>query len=113
MAGRAAIRTSAGGPPRRSFWLAAPIPVAERRRLAARVAGAVVISDGQVHDAEFAPDLPAPLHLLRTGRETDWDRRLIVSNAHQVLEGRGVGHGLGARGVLGRLRTSPAEPCRR
>ena len=46
-----------------------------------RVAGAVVISDGQVHDAEAAPDLPAPLHLLRTGREGDWDRRLIVSNA--------------------------------
>ncbi|MGB3556673.1 MAG: hypothetical protein WBA25_18755, partial [Jannaschia sp.] len=46
-----------------------------------RVAGAVVISDGQVHDADLAPDLPAPLHLLRTGREGDWDRRLIVANA--------------------------------
>ncbi|UWQ18077.1 hypothetical protein [Jannaschia sp. M317] len=46
-----------------------------------RVAGAVVISDGQVHDADLAPDLPAPLHLLRTGRTGDWDRRLIVSNA--------------------------------
>ncbi|WGH80107.1 hypothetical protein [Jannaschia ovalis] len=46
-----------------------------------RVAGAVIVSDGQVHDAGLAPDLPAPLHLLRTGREADWDRRLIVSNA--------------------------------
>ena len=46
-----------------------------------RVAGAVVISDGQVHDADLAPDLPAPLHLLRTGHSDDWDRRLIVSNA--------------------------------
>ena len=46
-----------------------------------RVAGAVVISDGRVHDAELAPDLPAPLHLLETGHDTDWDRRLIVSNA--------------------------------
>jgi hypothetical protein len=46
-----------------------------------RVAGAVVISDGQVHDMARTPDLGAPLHLLRTGRETDWDRRLIVSNA--------------------------------
>ncbi|MGB3406625.1 MAG: hypothetical protein WBA67_03950 [Jannaschia sp.] len=46
-----------------------------------RVAGAVVISDGQVHDADLAPDLPAPLHLLRTGRTGDWDRRLIVANA--------------------------------
>ncbi|WP_281826989.1 hypothetical protein [Jannaschia rubra] len=46
-----------------------------------RVAGAVVISDGRVHDAGLVPDLPAPLHLLRTGRSDDWDRRLIVSNA--------------------------------
>jgi len=46
-----------------------------------RVAGAVLISDGRIHDAGLAPDLPAPLHLLRTGRATDWDRRLIVRNA--------------------------------
>ncbi|WP_245624923.1 glutamine amidotransferase [Jannaschia seosinensis] len=46
-----------------------------------RVAGAVIISDGQVHDVAQAPDLPAPLHLLRTGRAGDWDRRLVVSNA--------------------------------
>ena len=46
-----------------------------------RVAGAVLISDGRVHDADQAPDLPAPLHLLRTGRDADWDRRLIVRNA--------------------------------
>ena len=47
----------------------------------ARVAGAVVISDGQVHDLELAPNMPAPLHLLLTGQPTDWDRRLIVKNA--------------------------------
>ncbi|WP_308917460.1 hypothetical protein [Jannaschia sp. LMIT008] len=46
-----------------------------------RVAGAVLISDGRIHDADLAPDLPAPLHLLRTGRPDDWDRRLVVSNA--------------------------------
>jgi len=47
----------------------------------ARIAGIIALSDGQVHDMERAPDLPAPLHLLQTGRETDWDRRLIVRNA--------------------------------
>ncbi|MGJ8584351.1 MAG: hypothetical protein ACSHXD_09690 [Marinosulfonomonas sp.] len=47
----------------------------------ARVAGAVLLSDGQLHDIEHAPDMPAPLHLLLTGKTTDWDRRLIVSNA--------------------------------
>ena len=47
----------------------------------ARLAGAILLSDGQLHDVERAPDLPAPLHLLLTGRETDWDRRLMVTNA--------------------------------
>ena len=46
-----------------------------------RIAGAIVISDGQIHDTEFAPRLPAPLHLLLTGRPRDWDRRLLVKNA--------------------------------
>ena len=46
-----------------------------------RIAGVFVISDGQVHDMDLAPALPAPLHLLHTGREEDWDRRLIVKNA--------------------------------
>lgn len=47
----------------------------------ARVAGAILVTDGQVHDLELAPALPAPLHVLLTGREADWDRRLVVKNA--------------------------------
>ncbi|MEM1064674.1 MAG: hypothetical protein AAGJ74_04165 [Pseudomonadota bacterium] len=47
----------------------------------ARLAGAILVTDGQVHDIERAPELPAPLHVLLTGREDDWDRRLIVQNA--------------------------------
>lgn len=47
----------------------------------ARVAGAVVITDGQVHDVQLAPNMPAPLHVLLTGQEADWDRRLVVKNA--------------------------------
>lgn len=46
-----------------------------------RVAGAILISDGLVHDIEAMPDMPAPVHLLRTGSATDWDRRLTVENA--------------------------------
>lgn len=46
-----------------------------------RLAGVIAISDGQVHDADLAPDLPAPFHLLHTGRAEDWDRRLTVENA--------------------------------
>lgn len=46
-----------------------------------RIAGAILLSDGRIHDADRAPDLPAPLHLLHTGRSTDWDRRLTIKNA--------------------------------
>ncbi|MGQ3487634.1 hypothetical protein [Roseovarius pacificus] len=46
-----------------------------------RIAGAILLSDGRIHDTDRAPDLPAPLHLLHTGRETDWDRRLTITNA--------------------------------
>jgi hypothetical protein len=42
---------------------------------------AVIITDGQVHDAGLAPSLPAPLHVLLTGRATDWDRRLVITDA--------------------------------
>ncbi|MGR3637107.1 MAG: hypothetical protein ACU0BK_14450 [Shimia sp.] len=46
-----------------------------------RVAGVVALSDGVVHDMDLAPELPAPFHLLHTGRDSDWDRRLSVKNA--------------------------------
>ncbi len=47
----------------------------------ARLAGAILLTDGQLHDVDRAPDLPAPLHVLLTGRAADWDRRLLVTNA--------------------------------
>jgi hypothetical protein len=47
----------------------------------ARIAGIIAISDGQIHDVDLPLDLPAPLHVLLSGRETDWDRRLLVQNA--------------------------------
>ncbi|MES2143605.1 MAG: glutamine amidotransferase [Pseudomonadota bacterium] len=53
--------------------------IAEEPR--ARIAGLIVISDGQVHDLGLVPVLPAPLHLLMTGAASDWDRRLVVKNA--------------------------------
>ncbi|WP_103257819.1 hypothetical protein [Tabrizicola aquatica] len=47
----------------------------------ARVAGAIVITDGRTHDLGLVPNLPAPLQVLLTGREADWDRRLVIKNA--------------------------------
>ena len=46
-----------------------------------RVAGMVLISDGRVHDLEAMPGLVAPLHLVRTGRAADWDRRIHITAA--------------------------------
>ena len=49
-----------------------------------RVAGIIAISDGLIHDAGTlagGPPLPAPLHLLMTGRARDWDRRLVIKSA--------------------------------
>ena len=47
----------------------------------ARVAGVLLVTDGRVHDLEMTPALPAPLHVLLTGHEADWDRRLVIRNA--------------------------------
>jgi len=47
----------------------------------ARVAGAIMITDGRVHDPGLVPNLPAPLQVLLTGQASDWDRRLVVKDA--------------------------------
>ncbi|MGB3249173.1 MAG: hypothetical protein WBB13_08395, partial [Tabrizicola sp.] len=47
----------------------------------ARVAGAILITDGRVHDLGVVPNLPAPLQVLLTGKQADWDRRIVVKNA--------------------------------
>ncbi|MGX9352759.1 hypothetical protein ACS3QZ_16300 [Shimia sp. W99] len=46
-----------------------------------RIAGVIALSDGRIHDMDRMPDVPAPVHLLHTGKSTDWDRRLSVRNA--------------------------------
>ncbi len=55
-----------------------------------RISGAVVITDGRAHDAPdwnaldedaIAARFPAPLHILSTGRDGSYDRRLILESA--------------------------------
>ena len=46
-----------------------------------RIAGIILLSDGLLHDLELAPELPAPLHLMLSGKKSDWDRRVTVENA--------------------------------
>ncbi len=50
---------------------------------AQRVAGAIMITDGEIHDMPPPPRLAfhAPLHVLLTGTPGEADRRLIVKNA--------------------------------
>ncbi len=46
-----------------------------------RIAGAVLVTDGRVHDADALVALPAPVHVLLTGSEQEWDRRMVVETA--------------------------------
>ncbi len=47
-----------------------------------RIGGAIMITDGEVHDAPTgAPDFHAPLHALITGHEHEKDRRIRFENA--------------------------------
>ncbi|MDH3700969.1 MAG: hypothetical protein OEU46_06625 [Alphaproteobacteria bacterium] len=49
-----------------------------------RVAGAILLTDGQVHDLPKVPEtagLPAPIHALIAGNPNESDRRLIVVRA--------------------------------
>jgi hypothetical protein len=46
-----------------------------------RLAGVVMISDGQIHDVPGKLALGAPLHLLLAGHRQERDRRLVIENA--------------------------------
>lgn len=46
-----------------------------------RIAGAFLLTDGQVHDLEAWPELGVPVHALISGQEADWDRALRIESA--------------------------------
>lgn len=46
-----------------------------------RISGVILITDGRLHDIQRAPGLPSPIHTLLTGQPSDWDRRLVITNA--------------------------------
>ena len=45
------------------------------------MAGAILVTDGQIHDAQVRLDVPAPVNVLLTGDRSDWDRRLRITRA--------------------------------
>ncbi|WP_417795988.1 hypothetical protein [Terasakiella pusilla] len=75
-----------------------------------RYAGAILITDGQVHDLGQKIDTNGPLHVLLTGHKDDQDRRLkIVDAPHYGL----VNHPLTIRAhVLDNGKINPAAPLR-
>ena len=48
---------------------------------AERLAGAILLTDGQVHDSAALESFPAPVHTILTGRSDEWDRRIVVETA--------------------------------
>lgn len=62
-------------------WVMTALSQALAEEPANRLAGVVVISDGQIHDPTAAPELGVPLHLMLTGMAQDWDRRLVIKSA--------------------------------
>ena len=65
----------------RGTILATALAKAAAERAADRIAGAIVVSDGRIEDADILPAFPAPVHLLLTGTEDEWDRRLVIETA--------------------------------
>ncbi len=46
-----------------------------------RIAGAILVTDGQIHDPEALKAFPAPVQVLLTGHAADWDRRVVIETA--------------------------------
>ncbi|UWP99140.1 hypothetical protein [Aliiroseovarius crassostreae] len=79
----------------------------------AQLAGVVIVSDGGLQDFEPAAArlsaLSVPVHLLQTGRQSDWDRRLTILRAPRfALAGEPAVIQLRVE-ALGPLQQGPAE----
>jgi hypothetical protein len=46
-----------------------------------RIAGAILVTDGQIHDPQALTAFPAPVQVLLTGHAADWDRRVVIETA--------------------------------
>ena len=75
------VRDGTGIDADRGTQLATALAKAAAEQAEDRIAAAIIVSDGRVDDAEVLPGFPAPVHLLLTGSEDEWDRRLIVETA--------------------------------
>ena len=74
-----------------------------------RIAGAILVTDGEVHDPAALASFPGPVQVLLTGSAKDWDRRVVVETAPAfAIVGRGGEPGAAGRGP-GRGAGRPAS----
>ncbi|WP_112320475.1 hypothetical protein [Oceanibium sediminis] len=71
-----------------------------------RIAGAILLTDGQIHDPEVLDSFPAPVHVILTGRTDEWDRRLVVETAPAFAI---VGEPVELRLKVETIGTAPAD----
>jgi hypothetical protein len=75
-----------------------------------RFAGSILITDGQIHDADQFENLPGPFHVLLSGEKNTIDRRIEILEAPQYGL---IGQGLHLRvRVLDNGQTNPNAPVR-
>ncbi|MFO1143538.1 MAG: glutamine amidotransferase [Amaricoccus sp.] len=46
-----------------------------------RIAGAILVTDGEIHDQQALATFPGPVQVLLTGSARDWDRRVVIETA--------------------------------
>ncbi len=75
------VEVDSAGPGDRGTRLLTALEEASARVAPGQIAGAVLLTDGQVHDADRLESFPAPVHSLIAGEEDAFDLRLAMETA--------------------------------
>ncbi len=75
------VRDGTGDDAERGTLLMTALAKAAAEEAQNRIAGAVILSDGQINDTGVLSDFPGPVHLLLSGRDDEWDRRIVLETA--------------------------------
>jgi len=75
------VRDGTGADAERGTRLLSALSRASAEVSKERIAGAILITDGQVHDVGVLEEFPGPVHVLLSGRKGEWDRRLVIETA--------------------------------
>ena len=75
------VRDGAGSDADRGTLLMTALAKVAAEEASDQIAGAIILSDGQINDPAVLSDFPAPVSLLLTGRADEWDRRIVLETA--------------------------------